>query len=813
MNHFLTDIRSGIRMLFKYPTLSLVAVLTLGLGIGLSTTVFSVVNGGLFKGLPFPEAERVVSLVATNPSKNPDAFGLRQPISVHDLAVIQMRQTSFEKIGAYSITPVNLTKEEGRPERFSGGELTVGAYETLGMQPILGRGFRDGDDRPGADPVILLSHELWRDRYESSPDIVGKSIRANGIFRTVIGVMPEQFAFPIRQALWVPLSIDPLARPRGQGPGYQAVARLKKGVSMAQSKAQVGAIASQLENEFPATNRGIGADVLPYAKTTMGPEAYGLMYTMLGAGIGILLIACVNVSNLLVARASLRQREVAVRMALGAERRRVVRQHLTEVLVLAMLGGGIGILLSIFGMRWFTRAFSVIPMPFWITFDLDYRVMLFVLGVIVLASLFAGALPAMHAARVDAGAALKDDSRSSTSGRLGRFSSGLVIVELAVSCGLLIAAGLMIKSVVQLKNVKMPFGIDNVLTARVDLPRDKYPYSAASIRFFEQLLPRLNAVPGVEAATLSDGLPAAGNGSIPVQIEGRTYARESDSPLAREGIVTAGYFSTFETPILSGREFTAADVSTGPPVAIVNESFARAHFSNTNAMGRQFKRIRPNSKEPWLTIVGVVPDLLMEGIGNNNASPVGYYIPISQSDVANGVRMAVRTRGEPGAIAPAVRAAVASLDGDLAIYEIQTMQAVIDRQSWLYTVFGTFFTAVGVCALLLATAGLYGVMSFAVTQRTREMGIRSALGAPGRELILLVMRKSVIQLGAGLVFGLALAFLASGALQPVIYHVDPHDAAVFVGVVVALTLASLVASFLPARRVTRIDPVIALRAE
>jgi putative ABC transport system permease protein len=809
MPQLLTDIRSGLRMLVKYPTLSIVAVLTLGLGIGLSTTVFCVVNGGLFKGLPFPDADRIVSVVSTRPSQNQP----RQPISVQDLAVWQARQTSFEKIGAFGVVPINLSTEEGRIERFSGGQLTVAAFDALGIQPVLGRGFREGDDRPGADPVILLGHDLWRDRYGSSPDIIGKPIRANGAQRTVIGVMPANFAFPLREVVWIPLSIDPLATRRGEGPSYQVIARLRPGISLRQAKAQAAAIASQLADEFRATNQGVSADVMPYAETIFGQEIYRLLYTMLGAGIGVLLIACVNVSNLLVARASLRQREVAVRMALGAARARVVRQHLTEVLVLATVGGGIGILLSIFGMQWFTQALSVNPPPFWITFELDIRVMLFVLGLIVLASLFAGALPALHAARVSAGAALKDDSRSSTSARLGRFSNGLVVVELAVSCGLLIAAGLMIKSVVQLKNLRMPFAIENILTARIDLPRASYPDSAASIRFFEQLLPRLQALPGVEGATLSDGLPAAGNGAIPVQIEGKAYPRESDYPLAREGIVTAGYFDTFQTTLLKGREFTTADVTMSQPVAIINESFARTHYPNMDPMGHQFRRIRPKSQEPWLTIVGVVPDLLMEGIGNSNASPVGYYIPIAQSDVANGVRIAVRTRGEPTAIASLVRSALAALDPDLALYDIRTMRWVIDRQTWFYTVFGTFFMAFGVCALFLAAAGLYGVMSFVVTQRTREMGVRSALGAQGSQLILLVMRQSVIQLAIGLFLGLALALLASDALQPVLYHVNSRDQLVFAAVVVTLALASLTASFLPARRVTKIDPVLALASE
>ncbi len=809
MHTLLSDIRSGIRMIVKYPMLSTVAILTLGLGIGLSSTVYCIVNGALFKGLPFPDGHRIVSLMATKPSEEEP----QRPVSVHDLTIWQARQTVFDKLGAFEFTPINLSTEEGRPERYAGSQLTVGAFEALGMQPILGRGFREGDDRPGADPVVLLGARLWRERYGSSNGIIGKTLRVNGTNRTVIGIMPEIFGFPINQVVWTPLVIDPLATPRGQGPEYPVVGRLKPGVSIAQANAQAVAIASQLEAEFPETNRGVSAAVVVYTDTEIPPEIFGLLYTMLGAGVGVLLIACVNVSNLLVARASLRHREVAVRMALGAAPSRVVRQHLTEVLVLATAGGALGILLSIFGVRWFVDAISVNPPPFWITFDLDYRVTAFFIGLIGLASVCAGALPAVHSVRVNAGAALKDDSRSSTSARLGKFSSGLVVAELALSCALLIAAGLMIKSVVQLKNVPMPFAIDNILTARVDLPRASYPDSAASIRFFEQLLPRLSATPGIEAATLSDGLPAAGNGMITVQIEGKSYPDQSDYPSAREGIVTAGYFDTFQAKVVKGREFASSDVATSQPVAIVNESFARMHFPTVDPVGHQFKRIRPKTKEPWMTVVGVVPDLLMEGIGNNNQSPVGYYIPIAQSDVANGVRIAVRTRGEPAAVASLVRSAVSSLDGVLAVYEVSTLRRVIDRQTWFYHAFGTFFMAFGFCALFLAAAGLYGVMSFVVSQRTREMGVRLALGAPGRQLIALIMRRSVFQLAGGLVIGLALALLASGALQPVLYKVNPRDLVVFAGVVVTLAVVSLLASFLPAQRVTKIDPVLALSSE
>jgi putative ABC transport system permease protein len=809
MDRLFGDLTSGIRMFIRYPTLSLGAILTLGVGIGLSTTVFCVVNGGMFKGLPFPNAERIVAVFTTNPGQGQP----RLPITVQDLAVLESRQTSFDAIGAYGSGPYNLSLEAGRPERFQGGQLTLQAFRVLGVQPILGRGFQEGDDRPGAGSVVLLGHDLWRDRYGSARDIAGKTIRANGTVFTVIGVMPEKFAFPFRESLWVPLRIDPLATPRGQGPRYPVVGLLKRGVSAAQATAQLAAVAGQLEREFPETNRGVGAGAMPYTESMLGPEIYAMLFTMLGAGIGVLLIACVNVSNLRVARASLRRREVAVRMALGAARGRIIRQHLTEVLVLASAGAVIGVLLSAAGMRWFISAMAVNPPPFWITFELDHRILLFVLGLIVLSSLAAGGLPALQAARVSAGAALKDDSRSSTSGRFGRFSGALVVAELAVSCGLLIAAGLMIKSVVQLRTVPMPFAIDNVLTARVDLPRTDYADSAASIRFFEQLLPSLQGVPGVEAATLSDGLPAAGNGSISVQIPGKAYPRPSDYPLAREGIVTPGYFQTFQTAVISGREFNTSDNASGRAVAVVNESFARTHYPGMDAIGRQFKRVRPGKDEPWLTVVGVVPDLLMEGIGNNGASPVGYYIPIAQSDVGNSVRIAVRTRGDAAAVAPLLRSAITSLDSNLAIYEVSPMRRVIERQTWFYTTFGTFFMSFGICALLLAAAGLYGVMSFAVTQRTREMGVRSALGAKGGQLIALIMRRSVVQLAIGIVLGLALALAASGALRPVLYHVDPRDASVFAGVVAMLVTVSLFASLLPARRVARIDPVKALTTE
>jgi predicted permease len=807
---FAADLRSGIRALRTYPTLSTVAIVTLGLGLGLSTTVFSVVNGALFKGLPFDEPDRVVSLFGTKPSEQEKY----RPIPAQDLPVWQSRQTVFDVLGAYDTTSINLSSDDGRPERVSAGQLSAAAFAALKVTPVLGRGLEPADDQPGAQAVVLLGDDLWRKRFGASPAVVNTLIRANGLPRRVIGVMPPKFGFPELESIWIPLEVNPHGSPRGKGPDYQIVARLKPGVTVDQARVQVDTIAASLAEQFPQTNKGVGANVEPFVEQSLGSEVYGLLYTMLGAAIGVLLIACVNVSNLLAARASLRRREVAIRVAIGAGRGQIVRQHLTEVLVLALLGGILGLGLSVIGVRWFNDALAINPVPFWMSFDFDARVALFTGGLILIAALAAGTLPALHASRVSAGAVLKDDSRGSTSGRIGRFSGALVVVELAVSCGLLIAAGLMVKTVVELRAVKLPFAVDNVMTMRLDLPHMQYPAVPTRVRFCDQLLPQLSAIAGVEGATLAQGLPAGGSGDrTPIQIDGRAYAQNSDYPIVRADAVMPGYFGAFQAAVLRGREFATSDDEKGERVAVVNDSFARQYLAGMDPIGRRLKRGFADSIAQWLTIVGVVPDMEMQGIGNNEQSGAGFYVPIAQSEIGGFVSIAVRVRENATAVTPLVRSALASIDRDLAVYEVMPMRDIIHREMLFYDIFGTFFVAFGGAALFLAAAGLYGVMSFAVTQRTREMGVRSALGAPGSLLVLLVMRRSLIQLVVGLVLGLGLGLAASGPLQPVLYHVNPRDPAVAVVVVTVLAVAAIVASLLPAWRVTRIDPTVALSAE
>jgi len=806
---FLSDIRFGIRTALKRPVFSLVVLVTFGLGIGLTTTVFSIVNGALFKGLPFEAADRIVFVGRTNPARNVRFTG----IGTLDYLDFKEQQTAFSGFGAVDIRAVNLAAEGSRPERYTGGYFTHDVFELLGVRPILGRTFREDEERPGAAPVIIISYELWRDRFGGSPDVLGRSVRAHGVARTVVGVMPEGFAFPDREQVWLPLTIDPSAAERGQDARHFVVGRLRDGVSKEAAKVQMGSIAARLEREYPEADRGLGATVMTFTEQMFGGRITPLLVTMLGAVIGVLLIACANVANLFLARTSSRTREMAVRKALGASRVQVVRQLMAEVLVLALAGGSLGFAFGLLGVEWFKAALVNNEPPYFITFGLDYRVLLFVLGATVFSSVASSLFPAIQTSGTDVAGALKDEGRGVSGLRMGKFTAGLVIAEIAVSCALLIASGLMIRSVVRLRTLPMPFTTENVFTARINLPDLDYPDTASRVRFYEELLPRLAAIPGVEAATLSDGLPASGNGARVFEVEGGSYPTDDDYPTALEGIVADGYFETFQVRVLRGRSFSQSDRRGSQSVAIVNESFTRRFFPDGDPIGRRIRMGVHDTTVQWLTVVGEVPDLYMQGIGNNDASPAGFYIPISQSGVGNFVSIGLRTRGAPMAVSAAVREAVTSLNPDLPIFNVLSMVEVIAQQTWFYHIFGTLFVLFGAAALFLASVGLYGVMSFSVTRRTREMGVRMALGARNEQLVWLVLRRGVVQLGVGLAIGLTLAALATRPLQFVLYGVQARDPAVFGVVVASLALVCLAASFIPARRVTRVDPVIALTAE
>ncbi|UCG85421.1 MAG: ABC transporter permease [Gemmatimonadota bacterium] len=808
MDASLRDLRLGVRLLLKNPGLSLIVIATFGLGIGLTTLVYSIVNGALFKGLPFPESHRILSIDRTEPPN-----GERTGITIHDLEDWREQQTVFDGIAAIAIGTVNLADTERHPERHTAGFVTANIFDVLGADPVLGRRFRAGEDRAGATPVIIIGYDVWQHRFGADPDVLGRTVRANGVQRTIVGVMPEGFLFPDHEQLWIPLEIDAAVTPRGEGAHYYGVARLKAGVSIEAALTQMTAVARRLESLYPDSNQDVGVALKQFTWRYTG-EAFGpVLFTLLGAVIGVLLIACANVANLLLARATLRTREVSVRTALGATRSRLIRQLLIEVLVLAAIGGLVGYGLGVQGVKWFVAMTSSSPPPFWITFEPDYRVMLFAGGMTLLAAVFAGVYPALRASCISISEALKDESRGASSLAGGRFSGGLVVAEVAVSCALLIAAGLMIKSSVQLNSIDLPFETDNIFTARIALPQAEYPDTAARLAFYEELLPRLQALPGVVAATLSDGLPARGNGTRVFEVEGHSYATDEDFPIAREGIVTPGYFRTFDVDVLQGRAFQSTDRHGSLPVAVVNQSFERTFFPSGSALGKRIRMGRRDEAAHWLQVIGVVPDMKMEGVANPTASPAGFYIPFLQSGVGISVNVALRTSGSPMAVTADVRRAVVSVDPNLPIYDVMSMTEVIEAMTWLYRIFGPLFMLLGFMAMFLAAIGLYGVISFAVSRRTREMGIRTALGARAGQLIGLTMRKGALQLALGIGVGLCLAVLAVNPLQFVLYDVSARDPFVFGLVVIVLAAVGLLASFIPARRATKVDPVMALGAE
>ncbi|HYK89965.1 MAG TPA: ABC transporter permease [Acidobacteriota bacterium] len=803
------DIRFGLRMMLKYPTLSIVAVLIFGLGIGLTASVFSVVNGAFFKGLPLEEADRLVVLWNTNPARHE----LDMPVRVHDYLAFRERQTTFEDIGFFTVSPMNLATDLSQPERLTGAQISANSFAILRVKPMWGRTFRAGEGRPGADPVVIISYNVWRNHFGSSRDALGKAVRVNGVTRTVVGVMPEQFAFPAFENIWIPHDLEPVPAGREQAPSYQLFGRLKHGVAYEEATAQAIAIAAALEQQYPQTNRGISATIRPYSETFIMPQMRALLYTMLAAGIGVLIIACVNVANLLLARTSMRGREFAIRMAIGAGRARILVQLLVEALVLAVAGGLVGFWFSSATMGWFISVLAHNPPPFWITFELDHRVLLFVTGITLAAGLFAGLIPAWRIGKTNTIDALKDESRTSKSPRAVRLSSTLVVAEVAISCALLIASGHLIRSIVNLKTIKMPFAIDRMLTARINLTRADYPDAASRLRFCGQLLVKLRSLPGVEAVGLSDALPAAGNGDVSFQVEGQANLRVDDCPKAKKGEVSPEYFQMFQTPLLQGREFTELDQPGTPLVAVVNESLARNFFPGGDVVGKRLRIMRADSPSPWLVVVGIVPDLFMEGFGNTHRTPAGFYLPLSQSDVGTSLSMTLRTRAEPTGMTREVRSAVSSLNPDLPVFSAMSMKEVIARQIWFHTVIGTFFLALGFSALVLAVAGLYAVMCFTVTQRTRELSIRAALGAQRGQLVRLVMGRGVTQLAVGTGMGLGLGLLMVAPLQSFLVGVKPRDPVLVMTVLAALLAAGLLANLIPAKRITKIHVAAALSAE
>jgi putative ABC transport system permease protein len=805
MVNLLRDIRFGFRMLFKNVGLTLIAVLTLALGIGLTTTMFSIVKGVVLSELPFERADRILFLG----TRYLDRSEANSTVSLHDFLDWKSRQRSFEGIAAFEQSTFSLSGGE-RPERVRGAYVTSDALPLLHVKPLRGRLFAPGEDSPGVAPVVVLGARIWRARYDGDPQIVGKTLRVNGQPVTVIGVMPEGFLFPVHEEIWVPLRLDPNAVKRGSGSQLDVIGRLRDGSTPEQAQAELSTLAKALEQEYPETNKGVSAQVGPYTKKYINAQAAALLFVMLAVVGLVLLLACANVASLLMARASIRTKELAIRSVLGAGRKGVILQILIESLILSLIGAALGLLITGLGIELFNDSIADASPPFWFNTALDLRSLLFVLVISGIAGLISGLVPALQASRVDVNQILKDEGRGSTGLRIGRFTRGIVMFEVALSCALLVGAGLMIKSIVNIRNLNLGFDKTGLLTASLTLDESSYPQPADRARFVERLLQSLNGRPGVVSAAVADALPTEGTEVGAYTVDGRAYPDEKDRPRAHKALASPGLFKTLGAKLKAGRDFGSEDQADSLPVVIVNDSFARRAWPNEVPLNRRI-RLGKRDSGVWWTVVGVVPDLQMNGFDRSDR-PDGVYLPITQESPSN-LRLAVKTAGNPLALTQTVRDQVEAIDRDLPLYSVQSMDEVVSKNAFAYNLFGALFGLFGLSALLLASVGIYGVIAFSTQQRTREVGIRMALGAQRRDVLSLLLGQGARQLAFGLGAGLLLAWGISRLIGSFLFQVRPGDPGVFLGVALVLAVVALVACFVPARRATRVDPQVAIRYE
>jgi len=811
MRDLLRSLRFGLRVLARSPGHSTAAVLALALGIGLATSMFSIVYGVLLRGLPFEESERLVAVANANPSRDQPQLG----VHLQDFLDYRARQTALEGLAAYDNGTLVLSGD-GQPERFNGAFLTTNLLAQLRVKPILGRGFLPGEDAPGAEPVVLLGYGVWKRRYGGDLGVVGRRVRINSAPGTIIGVMPAGFGFPDSEEMWTPLRLDPLRTPRGQGETWRVLGRLKPGATLAQARAEIGAAAKSLAADHPETNQGLEAVVRPLNEVLLDGQVHQLLYTMLAACLFVLLIACTNVASLMVARASRRTREMAIRVALGAQRGRIVGQLLAESFLLSLGGAVLGVLLAREGVRLFNAAIVSTNPPFWFHIAVDPVALAFAFGTTLLAALASGLVPALQAARTDVTEVLKDEGRGSTSLRLGLFTRLVIVGEVAFSCLLLVGAGLTVHSVLRTQTVNLGIEPRGQLTARIALFDSTYPDEAARVRLFDKLAAGLRQHPNVAAATLSSSIPGNGSPVIRYAISGKAYPQEKDQPLAHQDDIAPGYFQTLGVPILSGRDFASQDTAAGQPVVIVNRSFAAREWPGQDPLGRQIRLAsQPGEAEkPWRTIVGVVGDAQMSSLGGNDpVGPAGFYLPFTQ-DCPPRLSVIVRPRqGAPTAFTGSLQSLVGGLDRDLPLYFVLSLDEALAKSRFFANMFGVLFGIFGVSALLLAAVGIYGVISFSVSQRRQEIGIRMALGARKRTVLGMILGRGMVQLAAGLGFGLLLAWPAARLIATALVGVDAHDPLTFGTVAAVLTLVAFLACWIPAQRAAATDPLVAIRAD
>jgi putative ABC transport system permease protein len=811
MAMLLQDLRYGIRILLKSPGFTAVAVLTLGLGIGANTAIFSVVNRVLLRPLPYPDADR---LVVINESSKPMPEG---PVSYPNFLDWQAQNQVFDRMAAFQSEALTLVGVEV-PESLPSLNVSADFFPTLGVNPIYGRNFLLSEDKVGAAPTVIMSYGLWQRRFGADPGLIGRSLKLKGTLGTrdftVAGILPRDFRFYAPAELYVPIGLwgaNGYLMKRENHDRTLAVARMKPGVSLEQARSQLETIASRLRQQYPATNTGFGVTITPLRERVVGHVRRAVL-VLLGVVSFVLLIACVNVANLLLARSVLRRKEVAIRAALGAGWGRVVRQLLTETTLLGLAGGAVGLLLA----SWSSSALVGLVPPGSPAggIAVDYHVLGFTLLLSLLTGVAFGLAPALQASELDLREALKAGGRSATeSFGYRRLRSLLVVSEVALALVILIAAGLMIRSFRLLLKVDPGFNVQGVLTVGLDMSDPKYQENPARFMAFNaQLLERVRAIPGVQYAGTVRPLPLGGGRSaMPFYREDRPVPSEANFPAADWHAVSPGYFQAMGIGVVRGRDFADSDGPSTPQVAVISQGMARRYWPDEEPVGKRLRIGTPEMGLPWFTVVGVVGDTKPYGL--EASTPAELYVSCLQLGSWVDMNLVVRTAANPLGVAAALRDQVLALDKEMVVGDLQTMEqrlggTLAGRRGNMLTL-GIFAGL----ALVLAVVGIYGVMSYSVAQRTQEIGVRVALGARPADVLRLVVRQGMTLVLVGVGVGLAGSIACTRLLRSMLFEVTPTDPVTFAGVVLLLTVVALLASYIPARRATRVDPMVALRYE
>jgi predicted permease len=803
------DLRYGARMLVKNPGFTVVAVITLALGIGANTAIFSVVNAVLLRPLPFENPDELVMIWQTDPQRG-TFQDLVSPLNLHDW---QQQSHTFAQIAAFNPRGFSLTGT-GEPEQLPGTFVSVELFPMLGANPLLGRNFLPDEGRPGGNRTVIISYALWQRRFGGDPTLVGKSLTLNGAIYTVVGIMPAKFQFPIQgqfpipvSELWAPLAIDPAQVTRGDRDWF-TIGRLQPGVSIEEAQAEMATIAQRLAEQYPDFNRGVGVHIVGYHQQLTGNLRAALLI-LLGAVVFVLLIACANVANLMLARAATRQRELAIRTALGAGRSRLMRQLLTESVLLSLLGGTLGLALALWN---FDAIVAALPahMPRASEIKVDRQVLVFTFAVAVMTGVIFGLVPALQASSLNLNDALKESGGKGTGGVVRhRVRSLLVVTEVALAVVLLAGAGLLIRSFHRLQQVNAGFNPENVLSVPFVLPQNRYPDGNTRVAFINRITEKLKALPGVKAVGVVNTLPLSSEYSSASFIVERQTVSPEGRNVANMRAATPDYFRTMSIPIVKGRGFTDQDHFDAPTVVIINEQFARLYFPNEDPIGKRV--ISPASSDGIpMTIVGVAGDVRNDG-PEDEPKPEFYYSYFQNR--LSAMVMAIRTSVEPASLIPAVRREMWSEDKDLPLANISTLEQLLSKTTAQRRFNLLLLGLYSGLALILAVVGIYGVVSYAVSQRTHEIGVRMALGAQQGDVRKLVIRQGMIPVVAGIAIGLSGALALTRLMKSLLFGVSATDPLTFVGLSLLLIVVALVACWIPARRATKVEPLLALRYE